>query len=84
VEPSGSAPGGPRALYCRWVPGRRGADLPGGSGAVSYTATTIIVREGPGPMVGARFAAILRQQEARKTVILDMSVLIEGPQSEQK
>ena len=40
---------------------------------------TIIVREGPGPMVGARIAAILVQQEARTRVIFDLSVLREPP-----
>ena len=40
---------------------------------------TVIVREGPGPMVGARIAAILAQQEARTRVIVDLSVLREPP-----
>jgi hypothetical protein len=51
---------------------------------VRDAATTAIVREGPGPMVAARWVAILRQQEARRMVIVDLSILTEGPLSEQK
>jgi hypothetical protein len=54
---------------------------------MSREGVTYIVREGPGPMVAARWVAILRQQEARRVVILHLSVLTESPgptRSEQK
>jgi len=35
-------------------------------------------------MVAARWVAILRQQEARRMVIVDLSIPTEGPRSEQK
>ena len=44
---------------------------------MSREGVTIIVREGPGPMVGARFAAILAQQQARAVIVFDLSVLEE-------